>query len=248
MVDLTPDLDGRTALVTGSATRVGRELLLRLAAAGADVAVHYLTSEAEAEATAADARDRGASATVVQGDVTEADDVDAMVAAVEADLGGVDVLCNVVGNFPQGNWDELGPAAWRDAYESCLMGTYLCSRAVVPGMCDRGWGRVVNFGVADAARDCATPENFPYFAAKKGVLMFTRALAADTQFDGVTANAISPFAVENTVVDVDQESLPRGRPASFDDVAAPVLFFCSDAAAYVSGQNVSVDGGRLPEA
>jgi NAD(P)-dependent dehydrogenase (short-subunit alcohol dehydrogenase family) len=246
--DLAPDLDGRTALVTGSATRVGRELLLRLADAGADVAVHYRTSEAEAKQTATTARDRGVAATVVQGDVTEAEAVDAMVAAAEADLGGVDVLCNVVGNFPQGNWDELGPAAWRDAYESCLLGTYLCSRAVVPGMRERGWGRVVNFGVADAAHDHATPQNFPYFAAKKGVLMFTRALAYDTQDDGVTVNAVSPFVVENSVVDVDEASLPRGRPASFDDVAAPVLFFCSDAAAYVSGQNVAVDGGRLHEA
>jgi NAD(P)-dependent dehydrogenase (short-subunit alcohol dehydrogenase family) len=107
---------------------------------------------------------------------------------------------------------------------------------------------VVNFGVADAARDHATPLNFPYFAAKKSVLLFTRALAYDTQHDGVTVNAVSPFAVENSVVDVHDDSLPRGRAATFDDVAAPVLFFCSDAAAYLSGQNVSVDGGRLHEA
>ncbi|ESS06771.1 MAG: dehydrogenase [uncultured archaeon A07HB70] len=248
MLDLTPDLDGRTALVTGSATRVGRELLLRLADAGADVAVHYRTSEAAAHDTAAAARDRGVEATVVRGDVTDAAAVTTLVADAETALGGVDVLCNVVGNFPRGNWDELSPAEWRDAYESCLMGTYLCSRAVVPGMRERGWGRVVNFGAADAGHDHANPLNFPYFAAKKGVLMFTRALAYDTQDDGITVNAVSPFLVENSVVDADEASLPRGRPASFDDVAAPVLFFCSDAAAYVSGQNVAVDGGRLHEA
>ncbi len=248
MLDLTPDLDGRAALVTGSATRVGRELLLRLADAGADVAVHYRTSETAARDTAAAARDRGVEATVVRGDVTDAAAVAALVEDAETALGGVDVLCNVVGNFPRGNWDELSPAEWRDAYESCLMGTYLCSRAVVPGMRERGWGRVVNFGAADAGHDHANPLNFPYFAAKKGVLMFTRALAYDTQDDGITVNAVSPFLVENSVVDADEASLPRGRPASFDDVAAPVLFFCSDAAAYVSGQNVAVDGGRLHEA
>ena len=248
MVDPTAELDGRTALVTGSARRVGRALLLRLVDAGADAAVHYRTSEEAAHATAADARDRGAETTVVRGDVTDADEVAAMVDAVEADLGGVDVLCNVVGNFPRGNWNDLSPAQWRDAYESCLMGTYLCSRRVVPGMRERGWGRVVNFGAADAARGHASPLNFPYFAAKSAVLQFTRALAYDTQYDGVTVNAVSPFLVENSVVDADPEGLPRGRPASFDDVAAPVLFFCSEAAAYVSGQNVSVDGGRLHEA
>jgi NAD(P)-dependent dehydrogenase (short-subunit alcohol dehydrogenase family) len=248
VLDLTPDLDGRTALVTGSATRVGRELLLRLADHGADVAVHYRTSERAARETAADARDRGAAATVVRGDVTDAAEAEALVAAAADDLGGVDVLCNVVGNLPRGDWDEIDPAGWRDAYESCLMGTYLCSRAALPGMRERGWGRIVNFGVADAARDHAAPGNFPYFAAKKAVLMFTRTLAYDTRDDGVTVNAVSPFVVENSVVDVDPAALPRGRPASFDDVAAPVLFFCSEAASYVSGQNVSVDGGRLHEA
>jgi NAD(P)-dependent dehydrogenase (short-subunit alcohol dehydrogenase family) len=91
----------------------------------------------------------------------------------------------------------------------------------------------------------AHPVNFPYSVAKTGVLMFTRMAAADTQDDGVTVNAVSPFAVENTVSDVS--SFPRGRAASFDDVAAPTLFFLSDAAEYVSGENVAVDGGRLPE-
>ena len=77
--------------------------------------------------------------------------------------------------------------------------------------------------------------------------MFTRMLAYDTSEDGITVNAVSPFAVENTVSDVGVGSMPRGRPASFEDVAAPLLFFCSDAADYISGENVAVDGGRLPE-
>jgi NAD(P)-dependent dehydrogenase (short-subunit alcohol dehydrogenase family) len=245
-IDLNPDLSGRTALVTGSATRVGREMLLALAEAGADVAVHHRSSEAAATATAADAEDRGVDATVVRGDVTDPDAVDAMFEACEAELGSVDVLVNAVGPLPEGRWDELDLDGWRTSIEGALYGTYLCSHRALPAMREQGWGRIVNFGVADARDDRAVPENFPYFAGKKAVLLFTRTLAYDTQDDGVTVNAVSPFAVQNTIMSVPD--YPRGRPATFADVAAPILFFCSEAAGYISGQNVAVDGGRLQEA
>ena len=244
-MELAPDLDGRTALVTGSATRVGRELLLTLAACGADVAVHYEESADAAQTTAADAREYGVDATTVQGDVTDPDEVDDLFAAAEADLGTVDVLVNNVGNFDARHWADIEWPAWRDAVESTFYGTVLCSRRALDGMRDQGWGRIVNVGFADSDRMHAHPVNFPYFVAKTGVLMFTRMLAADTQADGITVNAVSPFAVENTVSDVS--SFPRGRAASFEDVAAPLLFFTSDAAAYISGENVAVDGGRLAE-
>ena len=244
-MDASPDLSGRTALVTGSATRVGRELLLRLAECGADVAVHYRTSEAAATATAAEARERGVDATTVQGDVTDPEAVDTVFDAVETDLDAVDLLVNNVGNFDPRHWESIEWSAWRDVVESTFYGTVLCSRRALPAMRERSWGRIVNVGFADCDRRHAHPVNFPYFVAKTGVLLFTRMLAGDTQDDGITVNAVSPFAVENTVSDVS--TLPRGRAASFDDVAAPLLFFCSDHAAYVSGQNVAVDGGRLPE-
>ncbi|MFD1632439.1 SDR family NAD(P)-dependent oxidoreductase [Haloplanus ruber] len=240
-----PDLNGRTALVTGSATRVGRELLLSVAASGADVAVHYRTSEAAATATAEEARESGVEATTVQADVTDPDDVDAMFESVEETLGTVDILVNNVGNFDPRHWADIEWDAWRDVVESTFYGTVLCSRRALPGMRAADWGRIVNVGFADSDRGVAHPVNFPYFVAKTGVLMFTRMLAADTQDDGVTVNAVSPFAVENTVSDVS--SFPRGRAASFDDVAAPMLFFLGEAAAYISGQNVAVDGGRLAE-
>ena len=240
-----PDLNGRTALVTGSATRVGRELLLRLADCGADVVVHYRESEAEAATTATEARDRGVDATTVQGDITRPAEVDAMFETAERELGHVDVLVNSVGNFDARHWEAIEWDAWRSVVESSFYGTVLCSRRVLDGMRDQGWGRIVNIGFADSDRMHAPPVNFPYFVAKTGVLMFTRMLAGDTQDDGITVNAVSPFAVENTVSDVSD--FPRGRAASFDDVAAPMLFFLSESAAYLSGETVAVDGGRLSE-
>ena len=241
----SPDLSGRTALVTGSAARVGRELLLRIADHGADVAVHYNRSDAAAEATAAEARDLGVDAVTVGADITDPEAVDSMFEAIEAELGTVDVLVNNVGDFDARHWTDIEWESWRNVVETTFYGTVLCSRRALPGMRSEGWGRIVNVGFADSDRMHAHPVNFPYFVAKTGVLMFTRMAAGDTQDDGVTVNAVSPFAVENTVSDVS--SFPRGRAASFDDVAAPVLFFLSDAAAYVSGENVAVDGGRLPE-
>ena len=240
------DLDGRTALVTGSAKRVGRELLLALAACGADVAVHYNESEAEAAATAEEARERGADATTVQADITDPASVDAAFDAVEDELGTVDVLVNNVGDFDPRHWADIEWESWRNLVETTFYGTVLCSRRALKRMREAGWGRIVNIGFADSDLMHAHPENFPYFVAKTGVIMFTRMLASDTQDDGITVNAVSPFAVENTVSDVS--SLPRGRAASFEDVAAPLLFFCSDAAGYISGENVAVDGGRLLEA
>jgi hypothetical protein len=218
---------------------------LTLAACGADVAVHYRTSDEAAEATAAEAREYGVDATTVSGDVTDPDAVDALFDDAEAALGTVDVLVNNVGNFDPRHWSEIEWPAWRDAVESTFYGTVLCSRRALDGMRDQGWGRIINIGFADSDRMHAHPVNFPYFVGKTGVIMFTRMLAADTQDDGITVNAVSPFAVENTVSDVS--SFPRGRAASFEEVAAPLLFFLGEHAAYVSGENVAVDGGRLPE-
>jgi NAD(P)-dependent dehydrogenase (short-subunit alcohol dehydrogenase family) len=245
-MDGHPDLSGRTALVTGSARRVGRRVLLALADCGADAAVHYHTSDDAAAEVAAAARERGVEATTVGADVTDPDAVDAAFDAVEADMGSVDVLVNCVGDFDPRHWAELSHDDWQRVVGTNLYGTYLCSKRALPGMREAGWGRIVNFGFADCDRIHAPPENFPYFVAKTGVLMFTRMLAYDTSDDGITVNAVSPFAVENTVSDVS--AYPRGRPASFEDVLAPILFFASEDAAYLSGENVAVDGGRLPEA
>ncbi|MFB6107012.1 MAG: SDR family NAD(P)-dependent oxidoreductase [Halobacteriaceae archaeon] len=243
---LTPDLSGRTALVTGAAGGLGRALCLAVAARGASVAVHYHTSAEAAAATAADAREAGAPrATTVQGDVTDADAVDAFFDDAEAALGRVDVLVNNVGDFAPAHWTDIDPETWRRVVETNFTGTYLCTRRALPAMREAGDGRVVNVGYASSEKGLVSPKNFPYFAAKAGVLMFTRMVAADTTDDGVTVNAVSPYVVENS--DEFPDELPRGRPAAFEDVAQAVLFFLHPDSDYVSGENVEVDGGWLPE-
>ncbi|SDF91917.1 SDR family NAD(P)-dependent oxidoreductase [Halorientalis regularis] len=242
---LTPDLSGRTALVTGSAKGVGQELLLAIAACGADVAVHYRTSDAAAEEVAERAREEGVAATTVQADVTDPAEVDALFSAVEERIGAVDVLVNNVGAFAPVHWAEMDFETWNTVIETNLNGTYLCSKRALPGMREAGAGRIVNIGYASAERALVSPKNFPYFVAKTGVLMFTRMLAADTADDGITVNAVSPYVVENS--DEFPEDLPRGRPAAFEDLIQPTLFFLAPDSDYCSGANVEVSGGWLPE-
>ncbi|MFB6170992.1 MAG: SDR family NAD(P)-dependent oxidoreductase [Haloarculaceae archaeon] len=242
---LDPDLSERVALVTGSASGLGRELLLACADRGADVAVHYHTSAAAARETADAAREMGVDATAVRGDVTDPDAVDAMFAAAEDALGPVDVLVNNVGDFAPSHWADLDFETWNRVLATNFNGTYLCSKRALPGMAASEWGRIVNIGYASAAQGLVSPTNFPYFVAKAGVLMFTRMLAADTQDDGVTVNAVSPYVIENS--DRFPDDLPRDRPATFADVVQAVLFFLDEDSGYVSGENVEIDGGWLPE-
>jgi len=242
---ISPDLSGRVGLVTGSAKGVGRELLLSLADCGADVAVHYRSSDDDAREVAAAARERGVDATVVQADVTDPENVEGLFDAVEAELGSVDVLVNNVGAFAPRHWTEIDPETWQTVMDTNLTATYLCCRRALPPMREAGFGRVVNVGYASSEKGLVSPKNFPYFAAKAGVLMFTRMLAADTQDVDVTVNAVSPYVVENS--DEFPAELPRGRPADFEDMAQALLFFLEEGSDYISGQNVEVSGGWLPE-
>ncbi|MCO8253660.1 SDR family oxidoreductase [Haladaptatus sp. AB618] len=242
---ITPNLDGRVALVTGSSKGVGRELLLSLADCGADVAVHYHSSKDVAEDVADTARTHDVEAITVNGDVTDPNEVDDLFGTVEAELGGVDVLVNNVGPFAPDHWEDISFDRWNAVLNGNINGTYLCSKRALPEMRASGFGRIVNIGYASAEKGLISPKNAPYFMAKASVLMFTRMLAADTQDDGVTVNAISPYVVENS--DVFPDDLPRDRPAEFEDMAQALRFFVDDDSDYLSGVNVEVDGGWLPE-
>ena len=242
---LEPDCEGRVALVTGSARGIGRAFVLALADAGADVVVHYRTSEAAAEATAEEARERGVEATAVGADVTDPAAVDDLFSAAEASVGGVDVLVNNVGDFAPEHWSDLDLETWRRVLDTNLTATMLCSRRALGPMREAGWGRIVNVGYASAGKALVAPKNVPYFVATTGVVMFTRMLAADTQDDGVTVNAVSPYVVETS--DEFPEEAPRGRWARHEDLLQALALFVDADSGYISGENVEVDGGWLPE-
>ncbi len=240
------DLSDRVVLVTGGAKGIGRAYALAAAESGASVVVNYHSSDAAAAATAEEAEDRGAPrAVAVQADVTDPDSVDELFDEAESALGPVDSLVNNVGDFAPKHWEDIPFEDWERVMETNFYGTYLCSKRALPAMREAEFGRIVNVGYVGADKALAYPKNFPYFVAKTGVVMFSRMLAADTQDDGVTVNTVSPYVVENS--DVFPAELPRGRPASYADLTDVALFFLSENADYVSGANVTVDGGYLPE-
>ncbi|MFB6310660.1 MAG: SDR family NAD(P)-dependent oxidoreductase [Salinirussus sp.] len=242
---IEPDLSDRVALITGSAKGLGRRLALSLAECGADVAVQYRRSEAAATEVVEEAREFGVDAHAFAADVTDPPEVDDCFDAIGDVLGTVDILVNNVGAFAPRHWEELSYTTWRTVMETNLDATYLCSRAALPGMREADFGRIVNIGYASSEKGLVSPKNFPYFAAKSGVIMFTRMLAADTQDRDITVNAVSPYVIENS--DEFPADLPRDRPASFADVTQAVLFFLEEGSGYLSGQNVEVSGGWLPE-
>lgn len=242
---IEPDLDGHTLLITGSSRGLGRALTLACAERGANVAVHYHTSEDAAREVAEGARQRGVEATTVQGDVTDPGAVERIFEGIETAIGPVDILVNNVGAFAPAHWTDLDFETWRRVMETNVNGTYLCSKRALPGMREYGWGRIVNVGYASSEKGLVNPKNAPYFMAKAGVLMFTRMVAADTQNDGITANAVSPYVIENSA-EMPAE-LPRDRPASFEDVIQACFTFLDEDSEYISGANIEVDGGWLPE-
>jgi 3-oxoacyl-[acyl-carrier protein] reductase len=233
---------GRRALVTGAARGMGRAVALGLAADGLDVAVGYRSSVIDAERTAELVRERGRRAITLCADVTAASGAAGLVAAAERELGGVDVLVNVVGDYDRSPLDEVTLDTWREMLDSNLTSVYLLCRAVLPGMRARRFGRIVNFGFAGVLRHGWSERAVPYKLAKAGVVLLTRALARAEAKNGVTVNVVSPGVAENSV-SRPLEEIPAGRLATVDEVAAAVRYFSSDAAAYVTGQDLEVAGG-----
>ncbi len=244
----------RLALVSGGARGIGAAAALALAASRRDVAVADIR-EAEAEEVAAQVRALGRRSLAVTLDVTDEASVGAAVGAVEERLGAVDVLVNCAG------WDEFlpfletGEEFWRKVIAINLEGALRTTRALLGGMIERGWGRIVNVS-SDAARVGSSQEAV-YAGAKAGVVAFTKTIAREAASSGVTANIVCPGPTETGMLSEmaaaapDSERLlaaltravPMRRLGRPDDVAAAIAFFAGEDAGYITGQTLSVSGG-----
>jgi NAD(P)-dependent dehydrogenase (short-subunit alcohol dehydrogenase family) len=244
-------LRGKVALVTGAAGGIGRETARLLAEEGAAVAAADVRHD-EAEATAATARQEGVAALAVAVDVTQEASVDAAVRAVEGTLGPVDVLVNSAGLYRVGGLEAVTPEAWDALLDVNLRGTFLVCRAVLPGMLERGRGSVVNLS-SISGRTKATLAAPSYVASKAGVIGLTMSLAAQAAPRGVRVNAVAPGPADTDMVrglspDLQARlltTIPMGRLATAREVAQAIVFLASDAAAFVTGETLNVNGGAF---
>jgi len=230
------------ALVTGSARGIGREIALALARRGYDVAVHFRTSAAEAEATCSDATALGVRAVSLQADLTHPEAAAALVREAHDRLSGLAVLVNNVGNYIYKPLDELTFDEWEDVLASNLHATFATCRAAIPLLRAAGGGRIVNLGYAGAQSLVGRPNLAAYAIAKTGVVLLTKAIARAEAINGITANVVAPGVIESSRTQPLRE-IPAGRVGRVEEVAAAVLYFVSPEAAYVTGQVLEVAGG-----
>jgi len=241
------DLTGRVACVTGASSGLGQQAARVLAAAGARVV--GVARRGDALARLCD--EVGDSAAPVVGDVADRTGIPALVEAVSAPFGAPDILIHAAGINTREAADDVTTAGWDATLALNLSAPFFLSQAMVPAMKVRGWGRIVNFASLQTTR--AFPGGIAYGASKAGIAQLTRAMAEAWSRDGITANAIGPgfFPTELTqAVFEDQDRSVRnaeqtciGRNGRMEDIDGPILFLCSDASAYVTGQVLMVDGG-----
>lgn len=234
-----PSLDGKVILVTGAAKRVGRAIALRLAREGARVAIHYSSSRAEAEHTAADCN----GAELFRADLTKVPAIEAMFADIDRRLGRLDGLVNNAARFTKFNPLDVTEADWDFIHDVNLKATFFCCREAGRRMKAQGYGRIVNISSLGGLRPWA--DHAHYCASKAGVIMLTKALAKSFAPE-ITVNSVAPgvipFGEWNDEMAGMVRATPAARVGTGDEIADAVAYFLS-ASNYVTGQIMAVDGG-----
>jgi len=244
------ELTGRVAMVTGGGQSVGEGIARLLAEQGAAVAVNDLFPE-RAEAVADAIRVAGGSACAAAFDVTDAEAVTAGVSKLSASLGPVDILVNNAG-VPPGmgvtQFREMDPKEWAKFVDLNLYGVMNCAKAVIDGMCERSWGRIIN--ISSGAGQTGLRMGISIYGAGKGAaISFMRHFAMEVAGNGVTANTLALGLIDNhldsTITAAMSRQVPVGRLGQPADIAPAVLFLASDEASWITGQILGVNGGNL---
>jgi 3-oxoacyl-[acyl-carrier protein] reductase len=243
-------LEGRVAIVTGAGGGLGGGICSALASAGAAAAaVDVKRDKAEQVAESVSLKD--ARCIALEADVSDRSSVEGMAERVAGELGGVDILVNNAAIYPSRSWTEIREEEWDEVLAVNLKGYFLCARAAFPHMKARGHGRVIN--VASITFFIGFANLLDYVSSKGGVVGFTRTLAREVGPEGITVNAISPGAFPTDAEKIhpdpegynrwvlDQQSIKRrGTP---EDIGNLVAFLASDAASFITGQTIEIDGG-----
>jgi glucose 1-dehydrogenase len=257
--DLTIDLTGRTAVITGAATGIGNATARRFARSGANVVVDYHADEdhREAKSLVEAILRNGGNAILVRADTTSERDVETLVATAVEQYGGVDILVSNAGIEEKHPIVDMPLEVWERILRVNLTGSFLCARAAARAMIARGrGGRIIN--ISSVHEELAMPQNAAYTASKGGMRMFMRTLALELAPHAITVNDIAPGAIatrinEDVRHDPEQREkllseIPLGRIGDASEVAGLALYLASHAAAYVTGATYVIDGGLLQSA
>lgn len=244
-------LEGKTAVVTGSARGLGKAIALKLASLGANIVLNDIAGSESLDATAEEFKNAGYKVTVTKGDVRNAEDVKAMVdAAVEA-FGSLDILVNNAGITRDKPMAMMSEEDWDMVLDINLKGAFLCTKLAGKQMIRQKYGRIVN--IASVAGRYGNQGQANYSASKAGLIGLTKTTAKEFASRGITCNAVAPGMIQSKMTEVLSEevkkkyleSIPLGRFGTPEDVANVVAFLTSDDASYVTAQVIDIDGGLV---
>jgi 3-oxoacyl-[acyl-carrier protein] reductase len=237
------DLGDRVGLVTGASRGIGAAIAIELAKAGADVAVNYRERADAANAVCDEINRMGRKSIPIQADVSVSADVRSMVAEIEARLGGIDILVNNAGIAHPRKLQEITEAEWDEVLTVNLKSVFLVTQAVIGGMRQRKWGRIINLSSVAAQTGGAVGAH--YAASKAGIIGITHSCAASFVKEGITVNAIAPALIETEMVsnnpNANPNLIPMGRFGSVNDIASVAVMLAMND--YMTGQTISVNGG-----
>jgi 3-oxoacyl-[acyl-carrier protein] reductase len=246
------DLNRKVALVTGASSGIGRATAEALAANGARVAINFHRNGAGAEAALSQITGSGSRAIIVQADVTRASDVQSLVEQTINEFGPIDILVNNAGSLVERlKILELTEERWDEVIDLNLKSAFLCSKAVAASMMERKTGAIVNVS-SIAGRNGGALGSIHYSAAKGGVITFTKGLAKELAPFGVRVNAVSPGVIDTPyheqfsspeMMKTYAGMIPLGRVGTPAEVAEVICFLASDAASYLAGETIEINGG-----
>ncbi|WP_309723190.1 3-oxoacyl-[acyl-carrier-protein] reductase [Armatimonas sp.] len=245
-------LEGKIAIVTGAGRGgrgIGRGIALALAQAGANIAITSRSNIADAEAVAEAVRETGRTALAIQCDVSDAASVESLFATVKEQLGRVDILVNNAGITRDTLLLRMSEDDWDGVLDANLKGTFLCTRAAAKIMLRQKSGRIIN--ITSVNGQVGSPGQANYSASKAGMIGFTKSVARELASRNITVNAVAPGFIDTQMTDFVSgdsrekllEKIPLGRLGTAEDVGAAVAFLASEAASYITGQTLTIDGG-----
>ena len=250
-----PELQGKVAIVTGGTTGIGKAIARDLAADGVKVMITAARNVERAQQALAELRAEGATAEVFVGDAASSAEVERLVRETTERLGPVDILVNNAGGFKaRGPIWELSEQEWDTVIDSNLKTAFLCTAAVLPGMIERGWGRIINIA-SESGRMPVVKLAAHYSAAKAGMIGLTKHVGLEVAGTGVTCNATAPATTWSDRVrgvysgddarQMIESKAPMGRLAEPEEQSGIVVFLCCNAASYINGATIDVAGAKV---